>query len=45
MGSDVATETEKPDRKPEDVAEDIYNLLTQKDESGYFWRFGEKREW
>lgn len=45
MGDDVATETEKPDREPEEPADDIYKLVTTVNESGYFWRFGEKREW
>lgn len=45
MGMKVATETEKPDREPEQPADDIYKLVTTVKESGYFWRFGEKREW
>jgi len=45
MGNDVATETEKPDREPEEPAEDIYKLVTTVSESGYFWKFGRKREW
>ncbi len=48
MGIQAATELEKPDREPEEPAEDIYNLVTNVNdisESGYFWRFGQKREW
>lgn len=45
MGNDVASETEKPDREPEQPAEDIYHLVTTVTESGYFWKFGKKREW
>ncbi len=39
------TETSRPDRKPEDVALDIYRLVANKVESGCFWRFGKKRSW
>lgn len=45
MGNDVASETEKPDREPEQPAEDIYRLVTTVTESGCFWKFGKKREW
>jgi len=45
MGNDVASETEKPDREPEQPAEDIYNLVNKITETGYFWKFGKKREW
>lgn len=45
MGLDVATETTGPDRDPEDPANDIYQLISNVSESGFFWRFGEKREW
>lgn len=45
MGNAAATETEKPDREPEEVAEDIYNLVLNIKETGMFWKFGEKREW
>ncbi len=45
MGSAVASETEKPDREPEEPAKDIYKLVTTVTESGCFWRFGKKREW
>ena len=45
MGNSAATETEKPDRKPEEAANDIYALATGEVESGCFWQFGKKREW
>lgn len=45
MGNSVATETEKPDRYPEDSANDIYNLIIKNKESGHFWRLGQKRKW
>lgn len=45
MGNSAATETEKPDREPEEAANDIYTLATSKVESGFFWQFGKKREW
>ncbi len=45
MGNAVATETEKPDREPEETANDIYQLVILLKESGHFWRFGKKREW
>lgn len=45
MGYDAATETERPDREPEEAAADIYQLVAKVVESGYFWRFGEVREW
>jgi len=45
MGYGVATDTEKPDREPEQPAEEIYKLVTTVTESGHFWRFGEKRQW
>ncbi|MBI2034035.1 MAG: SDR family NAD(P)-dependent oxidoreductase [Candidatus Liptonbacteria bacterium] len=45
MGNKGATETEKPDREPEEPAEDIYHLVTAVHESGYFWKLGKKREW
>lgn len=45
MGNAGATETEKPNREPEQPAEDIYNLATTVKESGNFWKFGKKREW
>ncbi len=45
MGNDVASETERPDREPEQPAEDIYNLVNTINETGYFWKFGKKRDW
>lgn len=45
MGNDVATENDEPNREPEEPAEDIYKLVTTANKSGYFWRFGKKREW
>ncbi len=44
-GNSGATETEKPNREPEEAAGDIYNLATQGVESGFFWQFGKKHEW
>lgn len=45
MGYTVATETEKPDRTPEQAASDIFNLVTTIKESGQFWMLGKKTEW
>ena len=45
MGNDVASETERPDSEPEQPAEDIYNLVNTINETGYFWKFGKKRDW
>lgn len=45
MGRKAADENEGPDREPEEPAEDIYRLILDVTESGYFWRFGKKREW
>ena len=45
MGYGVSSETEKPDREPEEAAADIYNLAVANSESGFFWKFGKKREW
>ena len=45
MGNAGATETEGPDREPNEAAEDIFRLVSEGTESGYFWSFGEKREW
>ena len=45
MGNDSGKEFEKPDRNPEEVADDILKLVTTVTESGYFWRYGKKREW
>jgi NAD(P)-dependent dehydrogenase (short-subunit alcohol dehydrogenase family) len=45
MGNDVATETERPNREPEEPAKDIFNLVTTVTETGQFWRKGSKRSW
>lgn len=45
MGMAGATETEQPDREPEEPASEIYQLVEGVAESGYFWQFGKKREW
>jgi NAD(P)-dependent dehydrogenase (short-subunit alcohol dehydrogenase family) len=45
MGNVVATATEKPDRTPEQAADDIFQLVTTVKESGQFWRFGKKTQW
>lgn len=45
MGNLGATENEKPDREPEEVADEIYDLVINVKESGYFWKLGKKREW
>lgn len=45
MGNAVASETEKPDREPEQAADDIYRLATSSVPSGRFWRFGKERAW
>jgi NAD(P)-dependent dehydrogenase (short-subunit alcohol dehydrogenase family) len=45
MGYSVSTETEKPDREPEQAANDIFQLVTTVKESGQFWKLGEKIAW
>jgi NAD(P)-dependent dehydrogenase (short-subunit alcohol dehydrogenase family) len=45
MGNSAATESQKPDREPDEAAKDIYTLATSKVESGKFWQFGKEREW
>lgn len=46
MGNASAAENEKPDRKPEEAASDIFELATKKDlETGQFLYKGEKMEW
>jgi len=45
MGNAVASEIEKPDRTPDEAADDIYKLARATVPSGRFWRFGEEREW
>lgn len=45
MGNLRTTDEDKPNREPEQVADDVYKLVSTVKESGCFWRFGEKREW
>ncbi|MFH1178537.1 MAG: SDR family NAD(P)-dependent oxidoreductase [bacterium] len=45
MGNIIATETEKPDREPEEAANDIFQLVTTVKETGQFWKLGKKTEW
>jgi NAD(P)-dependent dehydrogenase (short-subunit alcohol dehydrogenase family) len=45
MGMSVASETDKPDKDPEQPAQEIFTLVTTVTETGYFWRFNKKREW
>lgn len=45
MGNSVVTDTEKPDREPEQAANDAFNIVMNVRESGCFWLYGEKREW
>ncbi|HEY4505996.1 MAG TPA: SDR family NAD(P)-dependent oxidoreductase [Candidatus Paceibacterota bacterium] len=45
MGYSISTEIEKPNRTPDQAADDIYNLVTTVTETGYFWEFGEKINW
>jgi NAD(P)-dependent dehydrogenase (short-subunit alcohol dehydrogenase family) len=45
MGYSIATETEKPERTPEQAADDIYHLVTTVKETGQFWEFGKKIGW
>lgn len=45
MGNAIATETEKPDREPEEAADDIFQLVTTIKETGQFWKLGRKIEW
>ncbi|MBI2674627.1 MAG: SDR family NAD(P)-dependent oxidoreductase [Candidatus Yanofskybacteria bacterium] len=45
MGYSGVTETEGPDRTPEQAADDIFQLVTTIKESGQFWRLGKKTEW
>ncbi|MEO6761425.1 MAG: hypothetical protein ABI220_03545 [Candidatus Saccharimonadales bacterium] len=41
----MATEDDKPGRQPAEVAQEIYQLVTSKVESGQFWHRGQKRDW
>lgn len=45
MGFSLATETKKPGVEPERVAHDIFTVVTTVKESGFFWQYGEKRDW
>jgi len=45
MGYSISTDTEKPDRTPEQAADEIFQLVTTVKESGQFWRLGKKTEW
>jgi len=45
MGNLVSDETSHPDKEPSAAADDIYRLVTEVKESGYFWDSGKKREW
>lgn len=45
MGNLGLSENEGPDREPEEVASDIYQLVTTVQESGQFWRLGKKTDW
>lgn len=46
MGNSSATEEEKPDREPEEPAQEIFNLANNKElETGQFWYKGEKMDW
>jgi NAD(P)-dependent dehydrogenase (short-subunit alcohol dehydrogenase family) len=45
MGNIVATENERPDREPEEAANDIFQLITTVKETGQFWRLGKKIDW
>jgi NAD(P)-dependent dehydrogenase (short-subunit alcohol dehydrogenase family) len=45
MGNMIATENEKPNRTPEQAADDIFQLVTTVKESGHFWEYGKKIGW
>ena len=45
MGNVIASKTEKPDRTPEQAADEIYQLVTTVKESGQFWEYGKKIDW
>ncbi len=45
MGNIGADEDYKPNREPVEVGKDVYELVSNVTETGFFWRFGEKREW
>ncbi len=45
MGWDVADDTYQPDREPEDVANDVMDIVMHVKETGCYWRYGKQREW
>ncbi len=45
MGNSIASKTEKPDRTPEQAADEIYQLVTTVKESGQFWEYNKKIDW
>ncbi|MDO8516184.1 MAG: SDR family NAD(P)-dependent oxidoreductase [bacterium] len=45
LGNTIASKTEKPNRTPEQAANEIYQLVTTVKESGQFWKYGEKTAW
>lgn len=45
MGNLAATETAKPDRTPEQVADEIFELVTKVRETGQIWKEGKKTDW
>ena len=45
MGLDGVIGVEKPDREPEQPAEELYTLATEVTDTGKFWRFGQVLEW
>ena len=45
MGYEAASGSVGPDISPEQSAQEIYDLITKKVESGKFWKNGQIREW
>lgn len=45
MGNIIATETEGPNRTPEQAAKEIFDLINKVKETGQFWRHGKKTAW
>ncbi|HEU5004628.1 MAG TPA: SDR family NAD(P)-dependent oxidoreductase [Candidatus Saccharimonadales bacterium] len=45
MGYEAGDDVFQPDREADEVAQDIYDIVQTVKESGFFWRFGQKREW
>jgi NAD(P)-dependent dehydrogenase (short-subunit alcohol dehydrogenase family) len=41
----ITDDGELPDRDADEVADDIYNIVQNVTESGFFWAFGKKHEW